>query len=193
MAGMGDRRARLALHRVERGAGGARAGSPSRSLGSTRSSSASLPSASSTNRSRPTRTASATRTSPIRMGTRSRSPSRPTPRARHLGRPDPGLRHIWLRRCAGSFRRTRHAARGWGRRLPRCMQGEPGFCGTTVASREKQPRVLVLVGDALLPELLARCLGLRKSVDAHRPKYRWRLGELDVAVVNDLYMVAPRI
>jgi hypothetical protein len=27
--------------------------------------------------------------------------------------------------------------------------------------REKQPRVLVLVGDALVPELLERCLGLR--------------------------------
>jgi hypothetical protein len=38
----------------------ARAGSPSPSVGSTRSSSASLPSASSTNRSRPTRTASVT-------------------------------------------------------------------------------------------------------------------------------------
>jgi hypothetical protein len=93
---LGDRRTRHALHRAERGAGRARAGSPSPWLGSKRSSSASLPSASSMSRSRPTRTASVTWTSPIRMGTQSRSPSRPTPRAFHLDRPQPGLRHRYL-------------------------------------------------------------------------------------------------
>ena len=43
-----------------------------------------------------------------------------------------------------------------------------------------------LVDEALVAQLLLRRLGLIETVDLHASEHSWRLGELDLTVVNDL-------
>jgi hypothetical protein len=59
--------------------------------------------------------------------------------------------------------------------------------------REGHGRAMLSGCQAALPELAQRAVALGQSIQLHALEHLGRLGELDVAVVDDLDVVAPRV
>ena len=61
------------------------------------------------------------------------------------------------------------------------------------AGSRRWPGAPRLAGEPLLGQLAPRVLGLLEAVEAHPAQHRLGLGELDLAVLDDLDVVAPRV
>ena len=94
-----------------------------------------------------------------------------------------------------------HASRGAARHPPKGLRGSanrppsrapPSIHGTRT-SRHSGRGINHLAGEPLLGQLAPRVLGLLEPVQPHAAQHRLGLGELDVAVLDDLEVVAPRV